>query len=130
VTKAAGKAVIMAIRKSAIVALMLLAGLASPARAQTLNSDQVAAGRKFAELVCGACHVVTQQRDELPVLAPPGPSLAVLAQRPLLTEQALREFLGSNHRGMGPHEAMPNPRLADYQIDEIVAFMMSLKAAK
>ena len=23
---------------------------------------------------------------------------------------------------------MPNPRLADYQIDEIVAFMMSLKA--
>jgi cytochrome c1 len=47
-----------------------------------------------------------------------------------LTEAWLREFLGSNHRNMGPHEAMPNPRLADYQIDEIVAFMMSLKAAK
>jgi cytochrome c1 len=31
---------------------------------------------------------------------------------------------------MGPHEAMPNPRLVDYQVDEIVAFMMSLKAEK
>lgn len=118
----------MSLRGSALVTLALLAGLALPARAET--QDLVAAGRKFASRVCAACHVVTQQRDELPVLSPPAPSLAVLAQRPLLTEQALREFLGSNHRGMGPHEAMPNPRLADYQIDEIVAFMMALKAGK
>jgi mono/diheme cytochrome c family protein len=118
----------MTIRRSAIVGVALLAGLASLARAATPDDEQVAAGRKLASRVCGACHVVTQQRDELPVLAPPGPSFAVLAQRPLLTETSLREFLGSNHRGMGPHEAMPNPRLADYQIDEIVAFMMSLKA--
>ena len=118
----------MPLRRSARVMLMLLAGLASPARAET--PDQVAAGRNFASRVCAACHIVTQQRDELPVLMPPGPSFAVLAQRPLLTEQVLRDFLGSNHRGMGPHEAMPNPRLADYQIDEIVAFMMALKAGK
>jgi len=115
-------------RNAALVTLMLLAGLASPAWAETPSSEQVAAGRKFAQRVCGACHVVTQQREELPVLASPGPSFAVLAQRPLLTEQALRELLGANHRNFGPHEAMPNPRLADYQIDEIVAFMMSLKA--
>jgi cytochrome c1 len=54
----------------------------------------------------------------------------VLAQRPQLTEPALRDFLASSHGGMGPHQAMPNPRLADYQIDEIVAFMMSLKGVK
>ena len=119
----------MTVRISAL-ATLLLAGLASSAQAETPNADQVAAGRKFASRVCGACHVVMQQRDELPVLAPPGPSFAVLAQRPLLTEQVLREFLGSNHRSMGPHEAMPNPRLADYQIDEIVAFVMSLKTGK
>jgi len=75
----------------------------------TPNDEQVAAGRKFASRVCGACHVVTQQRDELPVLAQPGPSFAVLAQRPLLTETSLREFLGSNHR-----DAEPAPgRLSD-----------------
>ena len=121
----------MTILKPALMTLMLLAGLASSALAETTpTDDQIAAGRKFAHRVCGACHVVAQQRDELPVLAPPGPSFAVLAQRPLLTEQSLREFLGSNHRRMGPHEAMPNPRLADYQIDEIVAFFMTLKAAR
>jgi mono/diheme cytochrome c family protein len=116
----------MTLRGSLLVPLLLLAGLASPARAE--SPDLVAAGRNFVGRVCGACHAVTGQRDELPVLSPPGPSFAVLAQRPSLTEPALREFLGSNHRGLGPHEAMPNPRLADYQIDEIVAFMMSLKA--
>lgn len=120
----------MPLRSSALVTLMLSAALASPAQAETPNSELVAAGRNFAQRVCGACHVVTPQRAELPVLSPPAPSLAVLAQRPLLTEQALREFLTSNHGTMGPHEAMPNPRLVDYQIDEIVAFMMSLKAAK
>ena len=119
----------MTIRNSALLILIFVAGLASPAQAETPD-DQIAAGRKFAGRVCGACHVVEQQRDELPVLAPPGPSFAVLAQRPHLTDAWLREFLGSNHRNMGPHQAMPNPRLADYQIDEIVAFMMSLKAAK
>jgi mono/diheme cytochrome c family protein len=116
-------------RNSALLTLILLVGLASPAQAE-MPGDQIAAGRKFAGRVCGACHVVEQQRDELPVLAPPGPSFAVLAQRPQLTEASLREFLGSNHRNLGPAEAMPNPRLAHYQIDEIVAFMMSLKATK
>jgi mono/diheme cytochrome c family protein len=118
-------------RKFAIVTSALWAAFTPGAgHAGTPSADQIEAGRQFAHRVCGACHVVTQQRDELPVLAPPGPSFAVLAQRPSLTEQGLREFLDANHRGMGPHEAMPNPRLADYQIDEIVAYMMSLKTAK
>jgi mono/diheme cytochrome c family protein len=120
----------VSIRKSAIVSLALLSGLASGAQAETPPADQIAAGRDLSRRICGACHVVMQQRDELPVLAPPGPSFAVLAQRPSLTEAWLREFLGPNHRNMGPHAAMPNPRLADYQIDAIVAFVMSLKAAK
>jgi mono/diheme cytochrome c family protein len=120
----------MMLRQSALLTLMLSVAFASMARAETPNGDLVAAGRSFAQRVCGACHVVTPQSREAPLLSPPGPSFAVLAQRPLLTEQALREFLASNHAAMGPHEAMPNPRLVDYQIDEIVAFMMSLKAGK
>ncbi|MGZ5999738.1 MAG: c-type cytochrome [Rhizomicrobium sp.] len=117
----------MASGSSALVALVLSTALVSGGQAETPSADRVAAGRYLAQRVCGACHVVTQQREELPVLSPPGPSFAVLAQRPLLTEAALREFLGSNHRNLGPSQAMPNPRLVDYQIDEIVAFMMSLK---
>ena len=117
----------MSIRSRAILSLPLIVGLAPGALAQTSTADRIAAGRDFAHRVCGACHVVAQQRDELPVLAPPGPSFAVLAQRPNLTEVVLREFLGNNHRSLGPAGAMPNPRLVDYQIDDIVAFMMSLK---
>jgi mono/diheme cytochrome c family protein len=120
----------MMLRQSALLTLTLMLSVASTARAATPNGDLVAAGRSFAQRVCGACHVVTPQSKETPLLSPPGPSFAVLAQRPLLTEQVLREFLASNHGAMGPHEAMPNPRLVDYQIDEIVAFMMSLKAGK
>lgn len=120
----------MMLRQSAFLTLMLSVAFVSGAQGQTPNSDLVVAGRSFAQRVCGACHVVTPQSKALPLLSPPGPSFAALAQRPLLTEQALREFLASNHGTMGPHEAMPNPRLVDYQIDEIVAFMMSLKVGK
>lgn len=118
----------MMLRRSAL--LMPSVALVSGAHAGAPTSELVAAGRSFAQRVCGACHVVTPLSKEVPLLSPPGPSFAALAQRPLLTEQALREFLASNHGTMGPHEAMPNPRLVDYQIDEIVAFMMSLKVEK
>lgn len=120
----------MALRGFALVGLALFASLVSPTQAQELSSDQVAAGRKFAQMVCGACHVVTSRSDESPLLRPPAPSFAVLAQRPSLTEKSLRELLSSNHRNLGPAEAMPNPRLVDYQIDELVAYFRALKAAK
>jgi mono/diheme cytochrome c family protein len=44
----------------------MVASLASSAKAEVASDDQVAAGRKFSERVCGACHVVTGQRDEVP----------------------------------------------------------------
>lgn len=118
-------------RHCLLAGLGLFISFAPPAKASEVPSiDQVAGGRKLAQMVCGACHVVTIRREEQPVLNPPATSFAVLAQRPSLTEKSLREFLGSNHRNLGPAEAMPNPRLADYQIDEIVAYFMTLKAAR
>jgi len=120
----------MAWRGFALIGLALLESLASPVRAQEPSSEQVAAGRKFAQMVCGACHVVTSRPDESPLLKPPASTFAVLAQRPSLTDKWLREFLSSNHRNLGAAEAMPNPRLMDYQIDEIVAYFMALKTAK
>jgi mono/diheme cytochrome c family protein len=119
---------IMTILRFVLVALAMFASLASPAQAQGPSDDQAAAGRKFAERVCGACHAVTGQSDEVPLLALPAPSFAALAQRPAWTERSLREYLGSNQHYLGPAQAMPNPRLADYQIDEIVAYFMTLKA--
>jgi mono/diheme cytochrome c family protein len=110
-----------------LLALTAVAGLMSSAPAQVVSDDQATAGRKLAERVCSACHVVTGQGGEAPLLTSPGPSFAVLARRPAWTEQSLREFLGQSQHYLGPVGAMPNPRLADYQIDEIVAYFMTLK---
>ena len=70
----------MMLRQSALLTLMLLVAFASPARAETPNGDLVAAGRSFAQRVCGACHVVTPQSRELPLLSPPGPGFAEIGR--------------------------------------------------
>ena len=119
----------MTLARSVLLTIAMTGSLAGPLRAQDNSSAMVASGHKFAEAVCGACHVV-QKEGNIPILDPPGPSFVALAQRPDLTEQSLRDFLGSNHRGMGPANAMPNPRLADYEIDEVVAYVLSLKVER
>jgi hypothetical protein len=58
----------------------------------------------------------------------PAPSFAELVRRPSFTDASLRQLLASNHRRVGPDQAMPNPRLSDSQIEEIVAYFDDLKA--
>ena len=90
--------------------------------------DQVAEGRALAHSVCGACHVVSENANEVPVLRFPAPSFSSLARRASLTDESLRQFLSSNHRNLGPDQAMPNPRLAEYQIEEIIAYFATLRS--
>jgi mono/diheme cytochrome c family protein len=89
--------------------------------------DQVAEGRALARRICGACHTL-ETSNEVPASKLPAPSFTDLARRPSLTENALRELLSSGHRRLGPNQAMPNPRLNQYQIDEVVAYFESLRA--
>lgn len=81
----------------------------------------VAAGHDFALHVCAACHVVARDQKTKPILKPPAPSFVSIAGRPATSEAFLREFLSK------PHGKMPNPELADFQIDEVVAYLLSLK---
>ena len=93
-----------------------------------LFADQLTEGRALAQRICGACHVVAEASNEAPrPLRFPAPGFAELARRPALTEERLRDLLNSNHRYLGPNQAMPNPRLAQYQIDEIVALFETLR---
>ncbi len=99
-----------------------------PALAYAQNpADQVAAGHTFALRVCWTCHVVATDQTVAPILHNPAPSFLVLAQRPDLNTKALRNFLSTHNETMGKAGQMPNPRLVDYQIDEVVAYIMSLK---
>jgi len=89
--------------------------------------DQVAEGRAFALTVCSACHVVAKDQAQRPILLQPGPNFVDVAQRPDLTEEGLRKFLSTHAETMGRSGRMPNPDLVDYQIDKIVAYIMSLR---
>ncbi len=90
--------------------------------------DQVAEGRALARQVCGNCHIVSEDSRESTAARPPTPSFPELVRRPSFSADGVRQLLSSNHRRVGPEQAMPNPRLAEYQIEEIVAYFETLKA--
>ncbi|WP_139017467.1 c-type cytochrome [Bradyrhizobium sp. STM 3809] len=90
------------------------------------GDDLVSKGRSFADLVCSPCHVVSLDKSRVPLLRNPGPSFPTVAGRPSTTEASLREYLMTAHPEMGPARRMTNPRLADYEIDEVVAYILSL----
>ena len=110
-----------------LIGSAVFALVSAPALAEEISPQQIAKGRAFAQNVCSACHIVTGEAGETPVLRQPGPSFLAIAKRPEFSTVWLRGFLKSNHSQLGPREAMPNPALADYQIDELVAYFSSLK---
>jgi cytochrome c2 len=92
--------------------------------------DLISAGRVFAEKVCAACHVVAEDQRFAPILKPPAPSFLDIARRPDLSEASLRQFLRAPHGDKGKNSKMPNALLAQYQIDEVVAYLLSLKGGR
>jgi cytochrome c553 len=92
--------------------------------------DQLTEGRALAHGVCAECHIVAPDSKEMPTYRIPTPSFADIARRSSFSEQALRQFLSSGHRSLGPDKSMPNPRLNEYQIEEIVAFFAALRAGQ
>jgi cytochrome c553 len=91
-------------------------------------ADQVAEGATLAYNVCGVCHIVPDKPNAPLALGFSAPSFIDLARRPSFTEKTLRLLLASDHRRVGPAQAMPNPRLNDTQIEDIVTYFEALKA--
>ncbi|QHP71286.1 c-type cytochrome [Bradyrhizobium sp. LCT2] len=91
--------------------------------------DQVTEGRSLAHSSCGTCHVVADGR-EAPALRPSPPGFLEIVNRPSFSAAELRRFLASSHRRLGPDQSMPNPRLSEYQIEAIVAYLETLRAGQ
>jgi mono/diheme cytochrome c family protein len=91
-------------------------------------TDQVAEGRALAHASCGTCHIVSDAAKEAPAPRPSAPSFLDIIKRPSFSAGELRKFLASSHRRLGPDQAMPNPRLTEYQIEAIVAYLETLRA--
>lgn len=102
------------------VALALLLGAASaPAAAADLTTAAKAErGRFLARHWCTSCHVVERDRGHGTDAAPPFPKLA---DDPAYTETRLKGWLTA------PHPPMPDPGLSRREIDEIAAYIISLR---
>jgi hypothetical protein len=92
--------------------------------------DQVAEGRGLAHAVCAECHIVSPDSKERPAYRVPTPSFPDFARQSSFSDDGLRQYLSSGHRNLGPNRFMPNPRLNEYQIEEIVAYFESLRSGQ
>lgn len=88
------------------------------AQAQDLPGD-VAKGRALALDICSQCHDV--EKDGPDIVLPDPPSFQTLADDPAMTALAIGVFLRT------PHRNMPNLILRDDEIDDLIAYIHSLR---
>jgi len=102
---------------------------ASTAWSEEANSvfDDVQKGHHLAALICSNCHVAGPDQLSEPILRPPAPSLESIAQHSTTSADTIRSFLTTTHRDISNPKGMPNPELADYQIKQVVAYLLSLR---
>ncbi len=76
-------------------------------------------GEHFAEQWCGVCHGVLPNQASP---RPNAPSFSTLAADPTVNDASLRTFLRTT-----PHRAMPKLKLSRVDLDDVVAYILSLR---
>jgi cytochrome c1 len=102
-------------------------GVCSAWGQQGSTADDVRKGHYLAVMICSTCHVAAPDQPHMPILQPPAPSLESIAQRKDLNGDSLENFMNTTHRGLDSPKGMPNPDLADYQVKQVVAYILSLR---
>ncbi|MEM8948669.1 MAG: cytochrome c [Pseudomonadota bacterium] len=92
--------------------------ISTGAMADELLGDPVA-GRKLAEDVCSACHVIAPGHTSTTDID--APAFPDLANTPRVTALSLRVFLQT------PHERMPDLHLDRNETDDVIAYILSLE---
>lgn len=115
----------MGIGSACLAAFGLVTG---PAFAQNGSAaDDIQQGHRLALAICGYCHIAADDQRSPPILQPPAPSFASIAQRPGVSAESLRLFLSTTHGGDGAAKGMPSPELLDNQIRQVSAYLLSLR---
>lgn len=91
------------------------------------TADDVRKGHQLATMLCANCHVAAPDQPFMPILSPPAPSFESIAQRKDVTADWLQNFMTTTHRGLDNPKGMPNPYLVDYQVKQVVAYLLSLR---
>lgn len=114
----------MRIAMLTLLACVLSPGLALSGEAGT--TDDIQQGHVLASELCSTCHLATPDQAAPPSMHPPAPPMATILKRKDITAQWLTNFLKTTHRGLDQPKGMPNLDLADFQIKQIVAYLMSV----
>jgi mono/diheme cytochrome c family protein len=99
--------------------LLLLAMFAVPAMAEAQTPGNVTRGESYARDRCAECHAIDRQTEYSPVRA--APRFERLANTPGMTGMALTAWLYSSHK------TMPNLVVRGDNLDDLVAYIRSLK---
>lgn len=118
--------VLAAIWLATLSATVFAADLPVPAAVND-NSDDVQRGRKLAVDYCALCHVVAARQPSKLIRRPPAPSFKSIAQRETTNADSLKTFLNTTHMGLENPNDMPNPRLTDFEVREVTAYLLSLR---
>jgi mono/diheme cytochrome c family protein len=95
--------------------------IAPPAGASAQSAGDPDAGLQIAKTWCINCHVVT--RDQAQGTSNGAPPFTAIAQTTAITPEALRTFLQT------PHHRMPDLHLTRNEIDNVSAYIFSLRTA-
>lgn len=102
----------------------LALALAAPAMAQSPGEEgDPQKGLGIARTWCAACHVVEENPARAADTAATFPAIAA---RPSVTADGLRAFLSAQHSGAAQGR-MPNLSLARTDVENLVAYMLSLR---
>jgi mono/diheme cytochrome c family protein len=99
---------------------VVIAGLAVPGIVCAANLGDPQRGLVYAKMACSECHAVEDGEVSPNTKAP---SFGAVADSPGMTERALVVWLQSSH-----HSTMPNLIIAPGDLDNVVAYITSLRA--
>jgi mono/diheme cytochrome c family protein len=103
--------------RSVAVPLLLLMASVSPVAAQDVGDP--GAGRHLSETWCINCHVVSATQSQ--GASTGAPSFRAIAAQKSVTPMALSAFLQT------PHHRMPDLHLSRDEIDDVSAYILSLR---
>jgi cytochrome c len=109
--------------EQARLAVMVAAALTATAFNANAQDGDVAVGRTFAGEACNSCHVV-DPTNASPRMVVIGPNFQDIANTKGMTTTALQVFLTTSH------PKMPNLILTPEQIEDVSAYILSLREGR
>ena len=102
-----------------ILAATILALVAAPCGAHAQTAGDAAKGHEYVQQICSECHAIEKGRRPSP--NGQAPNFETIAKTPGMTAIALTAVLRT------PHRNMPNIIIANEDIRNVVAYVLSLQ---